>query len=398
MAISTNAVRESLAIGKAITGHHWRVWEWCNGRLEQFLSGRPAHRPQSLQHLWQLMQSGQIIEGDYIDFRSDSASGTFWHIQEWVPRAPGRLWQQDNLFDTTPDELASVLAGPQQMPRHLIDRFWSYSAHAHWEGQFIDSTIRGRSLQGQGFDYRFGCYRPAIGTHPDQYALLGVTTAKESLVDLAFPVVLSEPAYLKIVRTRYSDHASVEFEGRVRVGPIQRSEGFSGYIGSVGSQQNDALKAIIDAPVHVSPFVGHLVSPIDIDCRINDSHPFVSIRVDGWNIDPETLDRGVVMICRTVVINPADKLVDRLAEGDPVRADQLRFDTSFLLGQDHQFGTEMQPITDFDGRIQRFQSQLWVGANPASDQTILEKVRSPAITDNEVENCKVDRPDESWLL
>lgn len=378
----SQAARESVAVCKAIGAQHWRVWEWLNGHIDRHLSMRPVHRPSSLLDLWNKAFQGQLQEGDYIEFRPNQAEGTYWHLHEWVPKAPGQIWAQDNLRDLSPDDISSLIRSDIPTPDKLGAIQWAYGPHAHWIGRFEGPRGRGISLQDQGFNYRLGCIRPAVSNDPNKHALLAVCTATEYMADLSFPVLVSKEVYLKFIRTRSNDRTSVEFDGRARVGQMAWSEPFSRYLEASGATSDSTIASMIASPVGAYPLVGEVLSPLDIDFCVHDSHPAVTLRVDGWNTHPATRAKGVLLVSRYSVVNPADKFLDKWERDDGTIRDDLRYSLTFLTGEEPQSSTIMVPITDFDGRVRRIQAQAWIGVNPASDEAVLENICDPLVQED----------------
>lgn len=350
-----------------VAARHWRVWEWLNGKLSRAVSSRPTFRPSSLQELWSGIAKSRYSDGDFIEIRPSSNGEVYWYVQEWLPRSPGQLWVDDNLFNISIDDLAHSL-DLRTSPRDLVYRF--YSRYSHWEGQFTSPEANGRSLLQQGLAYRSGIYHPPLSSDEDRYAVVGLVTNKEYFIDLAFPIVVSQQAYRKIIEAR-SEQNAVEFEGVFQLREQQVSNPFDAYLAAVGAEADDTLRSLIHRVVGIRNFLGRVESPLDISTRTHSSHPTGTIRVEGHNGDPLSTRRGVIFLCRSLVDTPI-VLPETLSERD------------FLLGEDHQFGTVLHPITDFDARQARFRSDAPVAVNPTTDRSVIALIHDSVASDKGV--------------
>lgn len=362
MSLGSDAVEAAVTLGS----RHWRLWEWLNGRLTYVLSRRPPVRPDSLRSLWLAIRKNEIKDGDFIEFKTSHANGTYWYLQEWVPRAPGSAWLNDNLFELQSDVLETVLLDLHGIPKLLHTNkiseeqfdflYQFYGPFSHWEQRYKAGHSN------EHFNDRLGVYRPALGSNEDKYALLGLVTQKEFFADLGFPILVSKEVYKKFSEAQDSGNA-VEIEALVQVQEVQRSGEFDAYIQAIGSDINAKLASAINNPIGFRNLVGYVQSPLDLSVGISTSHPKATIRIEGYNGKRLSQRHGIIMINRCRIANPAD---DR----------DLRMGLDFLLGEDHQFGTIMVPVTDFDGRIRRFRSIAPIATNPKDEPAVIESLRS----------------------
>jgi hypothetical protein len=357
MSVAEKISTDALKAGATLACNYWRIWEWVNGKFERLTTQREKHSPKSLGDLWRLIYSGAVQHGDFVEFRSNGKENNNWHLQEWLPKAPGKIWIEDNLLKKSAEDISNILSFPA---KGSWDFF--YGPHAHWEARYYSSHVNGRSLQEQGFNCRSGCFRPTIGSSEDNFALLGLCTTKECLVDLAFPIVVSRQVYQDFLKKRIRENA-VEFEGVIKIQALNLSKQFSSYLEAVGAEANAELKALIDNPTNSSPVFGQLISPLDVAFKAHDSHPLVTVRVDGFNKDVRTKADGILMVSRFLVVDPIDPMVEKL-KISPKEKEELKWSISFLIGPDYQFSTDLHPLTDFDSRVRRFQCPVFIGTNP----------------------------------
>jgi len=352
-----SAVDDTTKAAITLGARHWRIWEWANGKLSRLLSSRGPFRPSSLRSLWNAVVRGEIRDGDYVELRGGVAADTQWYIQEWLPRNPGSMWLEDRLFDVPADRLAQAFH-IRTVPPELVDlRCFDGD---HFEHQFISRSTKKVTLNRQGFSYRMGIYRPPLGSDSDKYALLGLVSSTEYFIDLAFPVLVSNAVYRKIIEAQIENNA-LEIEGVLRISEAAMSEPFMAYIAAINAKRDLELKELLNTQIGIRSVYGHIVSPLDITVRAHNSHPIGTVRVEGHNVDPETRERlGIIFLARFLVTDP-NTLPRELHQND------------FLLGQDHQFGTTMMPVTDFDARLRRLASQAPVSVNPLNDPEIIEK-------------------------
>ena len=357
MSLKADAAKAALTLG----ARHWRLWEWINGKLSRILSKRQPHRPESLQDLWKSIYEGQIKDGDYVELRMNPDTEIYWYIQEWVPRAPGRLWLEDGLFSIPIDKLSNAF-DHRTCPPGLVDL--RYCKHDHWETQIRGESTFGKSLYNQGFTFRMGIYRPPLSIEVDRYALLGLVTAKEYFIDLSFPILVSREVYRKFVEAQVQNNA-VEIEAILEISEVQLSDPFKAYVKAVNSLEYEGLSELINTQIGTKSISGHISFPLDITIKTHLSHPSGTIRVEGFNMNEFTRQKdGIVFIARSAIWNPSD-LPTVLTEEE------------FLLGEDRQFGTIIHPVTDFDARVRRFQSDAPVEINPKIQPEVMEKFKSP---------------------
>ncbi len=106
MGISEDLIKKAGAAG----ARQWRVWEWVNGKFERLVQRKNVHRPTSLKSLWKSIFDREIVAGDYIEFRNNQSSDTYWYISEWVPRIPGLPWINDGFISLSTSQI-SVISG-----------------------------------------------------------------------------------------------------------------------------------------------------------------------------------------------------------------------------------------------------------------------------------------------
>jgi hypothetical protein len=181
--------------------------------------------------------------------------------------------------------------------------------------------------------------------------MLGLVTNTEYFIDLGFPIVVSRQVYDKINAARTSRNA-VQIEGIVRLRTTERSNAFSAYIAASGAQEDAALRSLLQDVIGIESVVGYIGSPLDISVRSHSSHPCGTLRVDGPNIAPVTVAEGVHFLVRNVVDNP--EVLPNVFTG-----------SQYLIGEDYQHGTSLEPVTDFDARLRRFRSAVPSSINPA---------------------------------
>lgn len=351
-------------IAGTFAGRRWRIWEWVNGKIDRKLTERKPVQISSMQGLWNKIFSRELVDGDYILISKSNDMSEAWYLSEWVPKAPGQIWQSDSLMRLTPDQIATgfrtSLANFYRLPEEVRHCFVDYSLteHSHWEMQYRS----GQGLVRQGFGYRLGVYRPPLNASEDNhYALLSMCSGKEYMIDMGFPVVVSKEVYRKFLESSKLENA-VEFEAVIKIRDIGLSDSFNRYIKTSGSKYDEAFSDLIGSPLHSSNLIGELISPLDINTKINGTHPFMTLRVDGYNSDEET-QRNIPAISRFIVLNPAKRDARERASG--YERDRRRYSLDFLLDADYQFGTTMNPATDFDGRSCLYQCELPVADNPA---------------------------------
>lgn len=356
-------VIQSGKIAGSFAARRWRLWEWVNGKIDRKLTEREPLTPYSLHEIWSKIFRRELLDGDYIHLKKDNIMSEGWYLSEWVPKAPGQIWKETNLSNLTPEQIASGFRTSgrnfhsleREVRECFIDNF--LTNHSHWESQFKSKE----SLAKQGFASRLGVYRPSLNpTNDDQYALMSISSGKEYMIDMAFPILVSRQVYRKFQEASREEN-SVEIEGIIKIREIQHSNAFKKYIKTVGSNHDESFENIIMNPLSIPDIMGEIISPLDISTKTNGSHPFMTLRVDGYNIDTETRDE-IPAISRSVVLNPTEKLLSNIS--DTKDFDKKRFSLDFLLEDDYQFGTIMSPATDFDGRIRHYYCEYPVEENP----------------------------------
>ena len=374
-ATAVDLAKEAGKVGFGLALRHWRVWDWLNGNLSRVTSG--TKMPTSLRELWYWISNNYVRDGDYLELKQQARSATSWYITEWVPRLPGQIWFEDSaplarsllgeshgsgrLIEMDPKAIRDALhlqtaasVKNSVLRARLVDLH--ISEHSHWESRFFDPQRIGRSLIQQGLAFRGGIARPALSNNEDRFALMSVVTADEFFVDLGFPVLVSRQVYRKIMGAQ-TQAGAVQIEGNMQVREMLPSQQFALFLDAHDAPAENLLKTRIFRPIGVRTFVGEITSPLDISVRPCDKHPTGTIRVDGHDGNRLYERNGVILISRFQVQDPS-KLPNLLDEYD------------FLIGEDHQFGTRMVAVTDFDARITRFTSAVPLARNPAKDKTV----------------------------
>lgn len=356
-------------ISNSFAARRWRLWEWINGKIDRRLTTRKPATISSLQELWTKSISKELVDGDYISLTKKDGMNEGWYMSEWVPKAPGQTWLESSLFDLTPENIASGFRSPlskfYSLPEKIRNCFINNQLiiNSHWEHQYSGQY----SLAKQGFGHKLGVYRPEISTsNDDNYALLSICSGKEYMIDLAFPVIVSKQVYRKFLESAKLEN-SVEVEGVIRIREVRASNAFNNYLKTAGSGSDEPFHDLIANPLSIPSIVGEIISPLDLSTKTNGSHPLMTLRVDGFNVDEDSKE-NTPAISRFIVTNPTQKDFQRLSPG-PDR-DKRRFGLDFLLGDDHQFGTIMSPATDFDGRIRHYHCEYPVKDNPLHEKKI----------------------------
>ncbi len=357
MSISEDLIKRAGAAG----ARQWRVWEWVNGKFERIVQRKNVHRPTSLKSLWKSIFDREIVAGDYIEFRNKQNFDTYWYISEWVPRIPGLPWINDGFISLPTSQISESLS----FPFRKVD---GYTPHSHWEAQYPYCQWSHGNPPPLCFNQRIGSYRPSLKNDRDIYALVGICTALEYCCDLSFPIILSNEAYKRMAQFGLEKNA-VEFEGVVQVVELDWSSKFRSFLKAVGAQSDPIIQEVLSTPVGLPCLQGHIISPLDFSVRLHSTHPTFTLRVDGYNVLPETKNAGIVHISRYLVTDPSD-LKDRMD------------DNSFLLGLDIQNGTNLVPINDFDARLRRYSCIAPIAVNPNDDPSIIETI-GKVVTSND---------------
>mgnify|MGYP003577500681 CR=1 FL=1 len=205
-------IEEAAKTGFLFGANHFRLWDWVNGKFDRLISKKQIYTPASLKETWSEIIASKVKHGDYIHF--SGKSNNYWYLTDWVPKSPGAIWKNYNLFKFTPEEIKRSLnyEGIIGKPE-LIDLY--FNEHAHWENRYFCPSTINISLWEQGFIHRTGIYRSKLNyINEDRYAILSAVTNNEYFIDLAFPILVSRQVYEKFINTRVNGN-SVEFDGIV---------------------------------------------------------------------------------------------------------------------------------------------------------------------------------------
>lgn len=351
---------EAEKTAKILVFRHWRLWEWINSCFERIVLDRKTHSPLLLRHLWEQVFTGEAKANEYVVVKSKS--NVQWFLQEWVPRAPGRLWIEHNLFSISTDDLQRAFSWAD-CPKELVD-LW-YMPGSHWELQVRPEALSDQRFLNGIFPLRMGCYRPLLNENSDFYALLGLITNREYFIDLGFPIAVSREVHNKLTKCGLGRNA-VEIDCCFQLLEYDWSKYFSAYLETVGEPLNPFLRERINNVLGTKRLLGYIASPLGINVKMHTTHPHGTLRLEGHNGDSLTKRNGIIMICRYDVMNPCE-LPNQMTSAE------------FLLGSDHQFGTDLHPITDFDARLRRFASAAPLDINPASEPEIISRIETKVV-------------------
>lgn len=329
---------------------------WFNHLVGHRLSGRPLKEFDSVEGFWQSISNEDLSPGDKIFFRQS-------YVSEWVPRVPGQIWfahKDENRMSLAKGFLGHMREGKA---------FWSES-----------------SLDFTGAIEPLGVVRLPFGEDKLHFAALSLTTIDSWYCDLGVPLVFSASVYDAFIRKRIKQNSvEASLTGYLQFGNVPLLQ--AGLLKSIGSDISDEFLARISTPTSVPNVYIHVISPLDVHFRSNDTHPPGCLWAVERSVHTATVRHYTES--RKRVVTPCEPYASyglltahvNLNERDHIRYYVEQFKKASAkppqIPEEHERGDlgSVEVLTEFDSRKRYFATSVPIEKTPWNNKISRERIR-----------------------